>query len=615
MLDTVSVEKLATKFFNLPTGTDAEVAKVARDMQKQDSLFHFIPSFVSKNGFPRWDKVFYKVRNSGKVTKQRNAAARETVDSSSGQGLFFIPLQGSNDGEILSYIACYKHNDSLYSYKLFNKDSLNIIQPVGDTAKTKLLNALALFSFFEKNINGVDSISVGSPVHGYLKNVQLEFSDTNDNRAGRGESTMSFPSGSGCSYTMVVTETFTYLEIYVNGYLTDTYSNYTVHMAVTVICTGDEGSTPSGGGGGGWYWYNYGTGTYYDPNLPTNGQYWWTNALGGGVGQGSNSSQVQYLINSLPLLTQEQTDFLQSNSSYANELYNMLSSENLIDENVLSSAMINLEVERQGLIENWNEVAFKIILENYLPVELRIYKDIIIPHIRLQYAIEANNEPGLTQTFVGRCKLLYNATKEILHLGLDIAGLVPVIGEIFDLGSATLYLLEGDGFNASLSAASALPVAGWFAAGIKAAKRTIVLSTGAKTTLKWVKSLDGKIVFGDRGQLRKILGLAEGDTRWAHHMIPWESANHDLIQKASMGNNAFHLNEALNGIPLNLKTHKPPHNIYNGKILDRLDQLWSQNGGANMTTNRAEELVRSLNAQIKNWILANPYSSINDIIL
>ena len=37
----------------------------------------------------------------------------------------------------------------------------------------------------------------------------------------------------------------------------------------------------------------------------------------------------------------------------------------------------------------------------------------------------------------------------MLHLGLDFAGLVPVVGEVFDLTSATLYLLEGDGFNAS----------------------------------------------------------------------------------------------------------------------------------------------------------------------
>jgi len=60
LLDTVNVEKISTKFFNLAAGTDVEVAKVARDMKKQDSLFHFIPSFVSKNGTPAGIRFFIK---------------------------------------------------------------------------------------------------------------------------------------------------------------------------------------------------------------------------------------------------------------------------------------------------------------------------------------------------------------------------------------------------------------------------------------------------------------------------------------------------------------------------------------------------------------------------
>ena len=493
---------------------------------------------------------------------------------------------------------------------------MNALQPASDTAKTKWLNAMSVFGFFEKKINGRDSILVEGPGRGYLKNAQLEFSENKGNTAGRGESTLSFPSGSGCSYTMTVTETYTYLEIYVNGNLAGIYQNYTVQMAVSIICTGDESSSPSGGGGGGgWNWYNYATGGYFNSSSPVNGQYWWTNLIGGGGGGGGAiyTQQVQYLKNALTL-TPDQSDFLQSNPQLAENLYNSIFAEDEVDEMVIASAKINIEVARQGLIENWDELAFKLILDTYLPIELRVYKDVIVPYIKLQYAIEADNDPALKQTWLGKIELLYRATNEMLHLGLDFAGLVPVVGEVFDLTSATLYLLEGDGFNASLSAASAVPIAGWFASGIKLAKQTIILSTGAKTTLKWLKRLDGSISFGNRGQLRKVLNLAKGDTRWAHHLIPWETANHSLVQKAAKGDNAFHLNEVLNGLPLNSIQHAPPHDIYNTKIINRLDNLYLQNGGKYMSNSKAEELVRALSNEIKVWVSAHPNSSINDII-
>ena len=61
---------------------------------------------------------------------------------------------------------------------------------------------------------------------------------------------------------------------------------------------------------------------------------------------------------------------------------------------------------------------------------------------------------------------------DTLHGVLDVAGLVPVLGEGADLINAGIYLAEGDKINASLSAAAAIPFAGWGATTIKAAKRT-----------------------------------------------------------------------------------------------------------------------------------------------
>ena len=56
------------------------------------------------------------------------------------------------------------------------------------------------------------------------------------------------------------------------------------------------------------------------------------------------------------------------------------------------------------------------------------------------------------------------------HGALDVAGLVPVLGEVADLGNAAWYAAEGDYANAALSAASAIPLAGYGASAIKAGK-------------------------------------------------------------------------------------------------------------------------------------------------
>ena len=58
-----------------------------------------------------------------------------------------------------------------------------------------------------------------------------------------------------------------------------------------------------------------------------------------------------------------------------------------------------------------------------------------------------------------------------VHNSLDIAGMIPGIGEAADLANAALYWHEGDYLNATLSASSAVPVVGNFVTGGKWAKR------------------------------------------------------------------------------------------------------------------------------------------------
>ncbi len=57
-----------------------------------------------------------------------------------------------------------------------------------------------------------------------------------------------------------------------------------------------------------------------------------------------------------------------------------------------------------------------------------------------------------------------------LQVALDVAGLIPAVGEIADLGNAAISAARGDYAGAALSVAAAIPIAGWAAAPAKVAR-------------------------------------------------------------------------------------------------------------------------------------------------
>lgn len=71
------------------------------------------------------------------------------------------------------------------------------------------------------------------------------------------------------------------------------------------------------------------------------------------------------------------------------------------------------------------------------------------------------------------------------HGVLDVAGLVPIIGEPADAANAAWYTAEGDYTNAALSAAAMVPIAGWAATGGKLGIKGV----------KMVRSADGARAF------------------------------------------------------------------------------------------------------------------------
>jgi hypothetical protein len=60
---------------------------------------------------------------------------------------------------------------------------------------------------------------------------------------------------------------------------------------------------------------------------------------------------------------------------------------------------------------------------------------------------------------------------DIVQGALDVAGLVPVIGEPADGVNALIYTARGDYVNAGLSAGGMIPIGGWFATGAKVTRR------------------------------------------------------------------------------------------------------------------------------------------------
>jgi hypothetical protein len=247
--------------------------------------------------------------------------------------------------------------------------------------------------------------------------------------------------------------------------------------------------------------------------------------------------------------------------------------------------------------------------------------DPIITNLIIKMYLIRTLQPNICQVLSDlQCnvKVFWEASKDVVHIELDGVGLVPVLGEIADLLNGTLYVIEGDGVNATLSYASAVPFFGWAAQGTKYAIKVVnaggnvVYTVGTKVRLTWKVLENGTIHFGTnntcRAQLRKVLGLASGNANQAHHIIPLNLQTNPVIQRAARSENAFHMNEALNGIPLSTAVHSGSHGNYDARILQKLNAI-----PANLTPNQTyDELMNILN-QVRTAIANNPTTPINQL--
>lgn len=195
-------------------------------------------------------------------------------------------------------------------------------------------------------------------------------------------------------------------------------------------------------------------------------------------------------------------------------------------------------------------------------------------------------------------------------MALDIAGLFPVLGEPADLLNGVLYLIEGDGVNATISAASAIPFYGIIASGSRIGWKVIGTSQDiqSKRILRWVVNPDNFITFGYRSDLAKNFPTMNTLTHQAHHILPWSDIiqRHPVVQKAA--DLGFHTNESLNGIPVIKSRNQPNHDIYN-KLIERKLNMIQNNFPQNQWH---QELIKLVN-EAKTAIQANPSKHLNEI--
>ena len=134
-------------------------------------------------------------------------------------------------------------------------------------------------------------------------------------------------------------------------------------------------------------------------------------------------------------------------------------------------------------------------------------------------------------------------------------------------------------------------------------------------SLKFTSEIvDGIVKFGNynSSKFRKVVGLLPGDPRQAHHLLPRGQSiiNHPVIQKlAKYTKKPFHIDNPLNGIPIEAWRNQPNHNNYNRLVEEALDAI---------NINQSEELIISelenLLNRIRNAIVQNPNVHLNDLI-
>ncbi|WP_066225026.1 AHH domain-containing protein [Formosa haliotis] len=334
-------------------------------------------------------------------------------------------------------------------------------------------------------------------------------------------------------------------------------------------------------------------GTSAVPNILTNFlQPELTTAQSGWINSNSNADAVQILF-----------DYILDNQSsleaknFVLEMIDVIREDNsLTDLNALNFV---IEANNQNKVSNPFDNAFLTSVNQFMDINATASNPGIIQlqiYFSTKCAVLKFNHPDWSDA-----KVYWEASKDFVHIALDGFGMIPVVGEIADLTNGVLYLVEGDGVNATLSFAATVPIVGWGATAGKYVFKIIPSTIGPQVRLTWKVLANGTVYFGSAGsKLRKVLGITDSALH-AHHLIPWAQRLHPVVQKAAKSGNLFHINEALNGIPRPSSLHLTGHSAYNTKTQQILNNL-----DPNASIDEAYDFVSGFASHIRTLITNNP---------
>ena len=323
---------------------------------------------------------------------------------------------------------------------------------------------------------------------------------------------------------------------------------------------------------------------------------------------GLNAEQFGYLLNN-PGFYESMSSFIEDNGI------------NAASKQALKST-INLQMHGWFDKTDWTDAELEYVLANEF--EPALSTDLYIEAI-VRYHLLRATDPRFKDPCGGWCQTkawaqaIFDVSSGWVHTYLDILGLIPGGGEFADLANGVLYTFEGDGVNATLSFAAAMPITGWAATGAKYAGILIAFKN-ISHTLEIIK-IGNFCDFGNRSDLRTVLNITNTNNE-AHHIIPWDFRQLPIVQKAAeSANKPYHMNHFKNGKELekfrfdtNPNGVHANHPQYNEAVEAKMEQLWNNlviHYSGSVPPDVASSKLIELQNSIETVIDANPNVKIN----
>jgi len=588
----IDAEKEKHSFIDRTKIQNTELLEIADDIESRASIF-VARSFFKENGQLLWDKAVAigNPQNQSQVIQITTYDIRKNdTENKNNRRQWFIPLTKDNK-RANAILICEKVNNK-FRYNLITPMSIKTAAAKGGQVNTQAI-VYAKLNNLAFGITEFPEILVSDFARGTKNNSTYAHKGLRTN--------VQMPLRLLTEAKTVAPNTLVLMQFCVTTNRLCNYTSCVPKCDLCSLCITEDCIE---------YWDDDGTGLSTEIDWIDTGN---DSYLSGG---GSGTAPAVLALETKISLTQAQRSWLSANPYVAVEILEGLVDQNEITAEIISASLITIEMSMANKLDETLDYQHESIITSNMPS----YPG---PFPILQYNIALKTTIAMLKAEHpewNKVRLYWESTKEIVHTGLDIIGLFPVAGEVADLLNGVIYSIEGEGTLAALSYASAAPFLGWWTAGSKFSWR-VINTSGGKSLLKFTRLSNQKVWFGTRGQLRKVVGLKVGDAKQAHHIIPWEFTEHNVVQLAAKknGKDPFHMNELLNGIALEKSVHIEGmvHTSYNSAVQAKLNSIISDyaSSGKTLTPELARTEIEALIVKIRNWIQQNPGVNLNNIVI